>query len=160
MKNWWQSLNQREQWFVGGGSTIILLVFFYVFIWSSFTASLANTKNIVLYQQNLLAWMQQAEQKIMRLRSSGNKVQTINSSNFLSTLDSTLKQQNLTSYAGTIRQTSSNKAEIKFTHVPFDEFIKWANALWSKYNIKITQIAIKPDLHTQGLVNIQVNFIF
>ena len=159
MKEWWQSLNQREQILIGGGSAALLLVILYLFVWSPFTAGIAVKKSYVTYQQNLVDWMQEADAHLIKLRSTGDvQTQKIDNSQLLSTVDSTLQQANLNAYSDSIQQTSNNKVLVKFKNVPFDIMIAWIDRLWKQHAIKVEQISIKPDASTRGIVTAEVFF--
>ncbi len=158
MKSWWKSLNQREQLFVGGGSITAIVVLFYLFIWSPFTTHLANTEHYVAYQQNLVSWMKQASQKLQILGGSATKVQKISNSELLSTLDTTIKKQQLASFMNGMQQSDNNTVLVKFKKVPFDYLIAWIDSLWKQYEIKVQRINITPNIQKNGLVAANVYF--
>lgn len=159
IQQWWKNLNLREQVITGGGGAIAIVLLFYLFIWSPFTASLITTKNYVLYQQNLVAWMQQAEQKLQTLTATGNTIQKISNSDLLTTLDTTLKQHQLAAFMNGMQQTDNNTVLVRFNKVPFDSLIAWINSLWNNYEIKVQQINIIPKPEKNGLVAAQVYFV-
>lgn len=142
MKAWWENLAQREKILVAGGGTILALLILYQFIIAPIHHGLANSRNTLAADQELLGWMQTASQKIIALQSQGTLGQFVGSEALLTTTQQSVHASAIGSSVTSIQQNTNNTVEVKFNKVAFDALTQWQIDLRKQFGIQAKQLLI------------------
>jgi len=151
LQQWWLSLtfSQRRIASVGGIAFGILL--FYLLIWFPLVSSVSNHRNEIIAEQQLVLEMQQSKADILYLRSMNTQVQGSSNLPLLTTVDQTLRDQQVNGQLTQIQETSDDKVKLAFSTVTYDELVSWLEVLASQYGIQVEQIHITAT-NTTGVV--------
>jgi general secretion pathway protein M len=57
LRKYWENLNPRERWLVGGGAAVVVLLFLYTLVWDPWQRSLEQLRTGVPAKQATLQWM-------------------------------------------------------------------------------------------------------
>ena len=140
MKDWFESLDAREQVFVSAGSVILVLVLIYGLAWAPLDKKHAALRSDVENWQRSIA-------ELRPLRVTGtNGAQpsvtpaTASQQTPITIVDQTLRSRGLDRYRRRSQPTSSNGIRITFEDVAFDELVLWLGDLSEQYEMHV-QIA-------------------
>lgn len=137
MRHWFESLEVREQLFVGIGALVVVLAIAYAFIWSplerNHTAKMANVSD---WQRSLAELrplkgvLQNAAQSPGSGRASARQAPII-------VVDQTLRSRGLEQFRKRSQPTSSNGIRVEFENVAFDDLIQWLGDLSVQYAMHV-----------------------
>jgi general secretion pathway protein M len=142
MKAWWGNLAQREKILVGSGGAVLIVLIVYQFIIAPIHHGLTNLRNSVITDQELVAWMQTASQKIQALQSQGSAGQLVNPAALLSTTQQSVHASPIGGSLTSLQQNANNTVEVKFNKVSFDNLTQWQIDLRQRYGIQAKQLLI------------------
>lgn len=126
LKSRWESLADRERKMLIIGSILVAIILLYIFIWNPISSTAADYKNKVKSQQNLLIYLKNSWQHILRLKARGiNVSMTAPSGNILSVVEQSAASHQLSSYLKQVAQPEPNTVTLTFDNVPFDNVISW-----------------------------------
>jgi general secretion pathway protein M len=148
MKEWWLNLTPREQQLLSIGSVILVIALFYLFIWQPLVSSIDDLNDTIAGQQQLLAWMNSTTPQLIEARNMSKPIAQIDANLLLSTIDQSLKAKPISDKPPEINQTESNKVQVKFVTVGFDNLIAWLNDLWQNNDILVSQATITSSKST------------
>lgn len=149
LKQRWQQLAIREQVILFAGSIIVVILLAYQFIYSPFQEAIAEKQQAISNQEQLLAWMKKADEKIERLQVNSHEKKTRHQKSLLTVAAESLKKNALTPTA--IGQAANDKITITFNVVSFNQLIQWLVTLWQTYGIEVYQATITAKEET-GMV--------
>lgn len=138
MKDWFNSLEQRERIFVGAGIVVVALALFYVAVWMPLERSrVALATNIALWEQSLaelrpLRGIQPATTSDTRI-SPANAQQTP-----VVIVDQSLRARGLDRSLKRSQPTTSNGIRVEFENVAFDDLVLWLGDLSRQYAMDVT----------------------
>ena len=138
MKDWFASLEQREQIFVGTGAVLVLLAVLYAFIWvpldtgqKSMSASVSNWEQSLAELKPLKGI--QATATVSGQAGNGGAQQTP-----VVIVDQTLRARGLDRSLKRSQPTTSNGIRVEFENVAFDELVLWLGDLSGQYGMHVT----------------------
>ena len=130
MKDWFNDLETREQFFVAVGGIFVVVALFYVLIWMPFD------KNHRQLQDSVANWERSlAELGPLRglVANAGNQDQSqgrVNSNQApIIIVDQTLRGRGLEQYRRRSQPTTSNGIRVELEGIPFDEMVLWLGDL-------------------------------
>lgn len=136
MRVWFESLQPREQLFVGIGALAVVLVILWGLIWLPLTR---GHKNL---QQSVVDW----EQSLAELRPLGAAVQSgagpgqqntqTSNQTAVVIVDQTLRARGLNTTMQRSRPTS-NGIQVEFENVAFDELVLWLGDLSAQHALEV-----------------------
>jgi general secretion pathway protein M len=138
MKDWFESLEQREQIFVGGGGIAVFIAIVYAFIWVPLdTGQQTLLKDVSSWQQSL------AELKPLKgLQPANPGAGPGNVSAAQQTpvviVDQTLRARGLDRSLKRSQPTTSNGIRVEFENVAFDDLVLWLGDLSGQYGMSVT----------------------
>lgn len=126
MKQWWQSLNQREQYLVQGGAVLVGLVLLWLWVWQPVTAYNGNLQTALAnaIADNATLRKQQAA------HPNGNDTAPDTSSNLQRAVGNVLKQYQLT---GKNMSSEGNTITLKLEAAPFDPLVQFLATMERQY---------------------------
>ena len=137
MKNWFDSLEERERQFVSIGAIVVLITLLYVLVWTPLNAKQTALQNDI----------QQLQRSIIDLRplrvssASGDptrpKPKNTSQQSPLIIVDQTLQGRGLDRYRRNSQPTSSNGIRVVFEDVAFDDLVLWLGDLSEQYAMHV-----------------------
>ena len=136
MKDWLDSLEQRERIFVIGGAVAVTLALLYAFVWTPLDNGHRSMQvSVDSWQRSLtelrpLRGMQSAPTN--NARPAANMQQTP-----VVIVDSTLRARGLDRSLQRSQPTTSNGIRVEFESVAFDDLVLWLDDLSSQYAMEV-----------------------
>lgn len=151
MKNYLNSLNERERWMLIGAVIFLLFYGYYILLYAPLSNKLQQ--EITLFQEkiNTLDWMKQIQQKGISTKSK----KSVDHNQLLGLIDSELKGNKALHFPYQLQQTASGDIQINFEQVPFNLFIAWLSRLNDEYNINVKQMEIEHS-NTPGVTRLLI----
>lgn len=137
MREWFESLEQRERLFVGGGAILVIVILFYAFIWTPLDRSHAQLASSVSAWERSLAELRPL--KGMQVTAAptpsvpGGAGQTP-----VVIVDQTLRARGLDRSLQRSQPTTSNGIRVEFEDVAFDDLVLWLGDLSAQYAMDVT----------------------
>lgn len=142
-KKWWDNLAAREQRIVKWGS-VAACVLTYIFVfWQPIHDKIDELQVKNQRQHELLLWMQQAERKLKRGNKVANKKRVKVVGSLLTTIDNSIRQNQLSNDASEIKKVDNKQVQVKFKSVGFKRLMSWLQKLQSKYLINIAKTTMR-----------------
>ena len=138
MRDWFESLEQRERLFVGGGAIVVVIALFYVFIWMPLDKSHRELSSSVSTWERSLAELRPL--KGMQVPAAGNN-RTVPSGagqTPVVIVDQTLRARGLDRSLQRSQPTTSNGIRVEFENVAFDDLVLWLGDLSAQYAMDVT----------------------
>ncbi|GDY27716.1 MULTISPECIES: type II secretion system protein GspM [unclassified Agarivorans] len=134
MKQWWQSLNKREQNLVMAAAAVVALAILYWGIWSPIANANETAKQRLLNQQQTLIWAQQQGELII---ASGPSQKNAGKVNVSQSVSSSARQQRITISR---IQPKGDEVEVWIENVPFNQLMTWLKMLSQRYGIVVENV--------------------
>ena len=136
MKDWFASLEQREQQFVTVGAIAVVLAVVYLGIWSPLEKSHTSMQeDVVTWQQSL------SDLKALRPRlaaAGGSPTQATSTGQTpIIIVDQTLRSRGLDRFRSRSQPVSSNGIRVDFENVAFDELVIWLGDVSSQHGMHV-----------------------
>jgi type II secretory pathway component PulM len=144
MKKFWLSLSLREKQWVAVGSLILILFTLYQLSWAPFVNKVKNLRESVQHKQVLLAWMQEANQRIHQLtRSNVSEIKT--SVSLLNLVQTEIDKTSLAKNVSQLQQADTDYVQLSFQKVSFDKLIEWMFAMTKEHQLIIAETSLIPS---------------
>lgn len=154
MKDWFDSLEQRERLFIGGGAVVMAVALFYAFIWLPLDNShAALTESIATWERSLaelrpLKGMQLPTGDAAPVAPAGAGQTPV------VIVDRTLRARGLDRSLQRSQPTTSNGIRVEFENVAFDDLVLWLGDLSGEYAMEVTSGSFSAGARTSaGRVN-------
>jgi type II secretory pathway component PulM len=155
----WQHLSKREQYLLAGATTVIGLTFIYKIIISPLNTAIADYRQGVIKDQELLVFMQAAAPRIMAERGEVKPTQTITTNELLPTIENSLKEEGLLDKnLSELNLVDGNGVHMQFAQVDFNLLLLWLVGLREKYGISVDTFNATPT-DQPGIVNVDLQII-
>lgn len=149
MRNYWNTLNERERWMLIIAGLCLSIYLFYSFIYAPLKNSLAAKSAQLVEKKDTLIWMQQAKAAKHSVATRKN----LNNRQLLTLLSDQLKTGHLQKYAHQMEQTSAGDVQLSFNEVPFQTLLTWLENLSKTYVISVKQLNAERT-ETRGVVKL------
>jgi general secretion pathway protein M len=137
MKDWFETLEMRERWFVAVGAFVVALALIYGLVWAPLDTKHAALKSDVDNWQRSLAELR----PLRSTASTGNQSQSNSVSGAqlspIIIVDQTLRSRGLDRYRQRSQPTASNGIRVEFENVSFDELVLWLGDLSDQYAMHV-----------------------
>ncbi len=143
MKEWWFNLSLREKQTVSLGGAAVLIGILYLLIWSPLHSSVTGFRDQIEHNQNLLSWMQTADEKIQAAEKMGQKPATHSTASRLTTVQNELKKSPIANNITQLVQADNDSVKLNFQKVDFDLLMIWLTELWQQQGLIVTQLTTK-----------------
>lgn len=151
MKEWWNSLEKREQRLVLWGGAVVVLLIYYFAILSPMQNKISTLKKGIANNSELLVWMKKAKSDVKRAEQNRVKSTSSRAKSLLTLVDNSIKQKRLSAAVTEIKQINKNEVQAKFKDVIFDTLIDWLQQIQKRESINIKKIVLRRT-DTEGLV--------
>jgi general secretion pathway protein M len=154
MKDWFDSLEIREKYFVSIGAVIATLGLAYGLVWAPLDRSHDMLRaDVSLWQDSL--------QALRPLRNSANSADSNNGSGNtgaqqspIIVVDQTLRSRGLDPYRKRSQPTTSNGIRVEFENVAFDDLVLWLGDLSRQYDMNVQAGSFSPGSRSNpGRIN-------
>jgi len=137
MKDWFESLESREQLFVGLGAVIVVVALMYGFIWAPLDRNHDSMATSVDDWQRSLAELQPLKGLAQSgSQASGSTVKAGQQAPII-VVDQTLRSRGLEQFRRRSQPTSSNGIRVEFENVAFDDLVLWLGDLSAQHAMHV-----------------------
>lgn len=155
VKQWFNSLAQREQKMVLS-AFVVIVVFVIYSSWTSFTSHIENLQHRVNNQQGIQSWMQQSANEVKQLRGSGaTGARPKGKQLLLGLIDRSAKQNKLGNSLQKVQPEGDQGVRVWLEKAAFDNIVTWLDNLQYKHGLVITDISVDSQ-EVPGTVNARV----
>ncbi len=158
LKQWYNSLPQKEQWMVSGTGLLIIITLFYLIIWEPIHVGLQTEQKKQQSQNEILIWMQKAATEVRTLRASGSRG-TVRDKNKPTTLviEQAINNAGLKPSVKKIESSGNNGARVTLNEASFNQILVWLNTLSTHNGILVTSANIERS-DKPGRANARLSF--
>ncbi len=158
LKQWYNSLPQKEQWMVSGTGLLIIITLFYLIIWEPIHVGLQPEQKKQQSQNEILIWMQKAATEVRTLRASGSRG-TVRDKNKPTTLviEQAINNAGLKPSVKKIESSGNNGARVTLNEASFNQILVWLNTLSTHNGILVTSANIERS-DKPGRANARLSF--
>ena len=138
MKDWFESLEQREQVFVSAGALVVFVALVYAFVWLPLDSGQRTMSASVSTWERSLAELKPL--KGMQVASSGSTPDTGSGvgQTPVVIVDQTLRARGLDRALKRSQPTTSSGIRVEFENVAFDDLVLWLGDLSNQYSMHVT----------------------
>jgi general secretion pathway protein M len=155
MKEWFDSLDDREQKIVLAAATVVVLAVLYLAIWVPLNNGHKRMSAAVGTWQSSLEMLQPLKGRINSGGNSQISPQNLNQP-LVVVVDSTLRVRNLNT-ALKRSQPTGNNIRVEFENVAFDDLMVWLGDLSAQYALQVQSGSFSmTGAENQGRVNAQM----
>jgi general secretion pathway protein M len=119
----WRELGPRERIMVAGAGGLLVIVLFYLLLWSPMQQDIARLRASVPKERAKLAMMQAQASQVAQLRTSAGQAPPIG--NLLSTLEQSAVTRGLRQNINRIEPEGAAGARVSFDEVSFNALVGW-----------------------------------
>jgi len=136
MKDWFANLEQREQWFVGIGGIVAILVILWALVWIPFDKGHNDLRTSVSTWEGALADLRVIRASMDAAPSTGPARPVATAQSPVVVVDQTLRERAL-SNAATRQQPTPNGVRVEFENVVFDQLVLWLGDLSNQHAMEV-----------------------
>jgi general secretion pathway protein M len=137
MKDWFDSLQERERIFLIAGAAIVFIALVYGLMWAPLDKNQRQMATSVANWERSLAELRPFKAKI----ASGGQTVRLPLANATQSpiviVDQTLRSRGLEQYRRRSQPTSTNGIRVEFENVAFDELVLWLGDLGAQYDMHV-----------------------
>ncbi len=137
MKDWFESLDPRERWFVSVGAAIVTVALIYGLGWAPLDKKHVLLMADVANWERSLANLQPLRVDQANDGQSGPAVILGSQQSPIIIVDQTLRSRGLDRYRKRSQPTASNGIRVEFEDVAFDELVLWLGDLSEQYAMHV-----------------------
>ncbi|BCA96224.1 general secretion pathway protein GspM [Legionella antarctica] len=141
MKNYLNTLNEREKWMVIIAAIFLFTYGYYLVLYVPLSTMVTQKTTQLNEKIETLAWMQ----KIKRQGHSSKTKQTLDNSQLLTLLATQLKDNPTLKFPYQLQQTGSGDIQLTFDTVPFKLFMSWLAKINERYTLTIKQFDVQQN---------------
>jgi len=138
MKDWFKALQQREQIFVAGGATAVLIAVFYTFVWEPLDSGQKTLSAGVASWERSLAELRPLKGLQQTAAGNASVVSDAAQQTPVVIVDQTLRARGLDRALKRSQPTTSDGIRVEFDNVAFDDLVLWLGDLGSQYGMQVT----------------------
>lgn len=149
----WQGLNPRERWLVGGGALVLLVMLLYAFAWQPVASGDKRLRARLPQLRADAAAVQAGALEVQRLRAAAPAVPPPD--NVQAALEAAVRGANWQN--ATVQPVDATRARVIVPSVEFDRWVAWVGRLRTEQRLLLDSGEIEA-LPSPGLV--KVNAVF
>lgn len=123
--NWWQQHSHREQILLASMVIFVISLLFYLAFWQPLAEQVDNLRTNVRDTQQLLSWMQDAENTLTQLRSQRLMNAVADNQPLVLKLEQSMQNYSQLNRQAKLQQLSQTRVLITFDQISFDTLITW-----------------------------------
>lgn len=154
---YYQNLSQRDQRLALATTVLLVITLFYTMVWEPIHNNLDRQKQDLIVQQDIYAWMKNAQTEVVSLKQSGgNRGKIIKANSPVSiVVEQSANTSGLKKHINKIESSGKNSAQIKIESISFDQMLLWINTLNTRYGIFVSSAKIERTRKV-GMVNVRL----
>jgi general secretion pathway protein M len=158
MKEWFESLEQRERRLILSGGITLLVLGIYFLGWEPFINGLHDLRESTQRKQLELAWMQNAVQEVKQLQATqSTPVRFSSGQSLLGVIDRSAKTKQLGDSVKRVQPDGTSKARVWLENAKFDTVVGWLEELEIRYGVSVDTITFEKQ-EEEGLVDARISF--
>ncbi len=158
LKQWFNSLPQKERWMVSGTALLIVVTLFYLIVWEPLHDGLKTEQQKQQVQKEILFWMQQAATEVKTLRAAGNRgVVRDRNKPITLVIEQSINNAGLKSSVRKIESSGNNGARVTLNEASFNQILVWLNTLATHNGIQVVSANIERG-SKPGRTNVRLSF--
>lgn len=151
MKDYLNTLNEREKWMVLLGGACLFIYVYYALLYAPLARHVVQKNALLIEKINTLKWMNDVKKE----DGASHTKQTVDNNQLLTALASQLKNNQTLSFPFQLQQTASGDIQLTFESVPFQAFLAWLAQMNAQYTMTIKQLDAEKT-KTQGLTRLMI----
>lgn len=137
MKDWFDSLNQRERQFVLGGAVIVAISLIYGLAWAPFDKQYKELEANTVRLERAIVDLRSIRAILKSGNSSGSPFVSQNQQSPIIIVDQTLRSRGLDRYRKRSQPSGSNGIRVEFENVAFDDLVIWLGDLVERHAMHV-----------------------
>ena len=137
MKDWFDSLESREQAFVAAGAVIVVVALIYALLWMPLDKSHRQVQQSVADWERSLAELGPLRALVANAGSEAPRGAVDVGQAPIIIVDQTLRSRGLEQYRRRSQPTTSNGIRVELESVPFDEMVLWLGDLSDQFGLHV-----------------------
>ena len=143
MKNWFQSLDEREQLFVVLAAVVFAIAVFYLAVWMPLDRGQKSLSSSVSSWRNALADLRILQSDLQDPGSTQTQIAGLDQS-LVVVVDETLRSRGLYTALQRSQPTGNNGIRIEFQNAAFDDLVLWLGDLSARYKLQVLSASFTP----------------
>ncbi len=143
MKEWWESISERERLMVGGAGMFLLAAGIYLFVFVPVAERFAELRKSVPEKRQELAWMEDAALEVRALQRGGQTKAQKSGGSVMTIIDKSAKQLGLGKKLKRIEPDGQNGAKVWLEDLPHDDVMRWLYSLKNKYGVAAASLSLE-----------------
>ena len=157
LRNWYESLQERDRRLVWLMSGIITLLLIYLIIWEPLQNNLQQQREKADSQRQLLSWMKEAAAEVRTLQAAGVKSRQNQNPQPITTLaERSAQGAGIRPNIKKLESEGDNGAKVQIEGADFRRLAQWLGNLEQNYGIKIKNLTINRTKES-GLVDARLS---
>ena len=136
MKDWFETLQPREQVSVLVAAVFVVFAILYFAIWTPLTSSQSSLSSSVVTWERALAELRPLKTAVRATGASTAPVAGAGQS-LVVIVDTTLNKYNLSSSLQRSQPTGPNGIRVEFEEAAFDDLVRWLGGISSSYGMQV-----------------------
>lgn len=132
MNAWWQSLEERERWFVGGLGVFLVVFLFYLILIEPLFSTAREYREKTAMAERELSWMREA---VTMLPKNPGAPTGATDDSLTVIVDRTSGRHRLVT--ASTRQVPPDGLRVKLDDASFDSIVSWLGDLHSRFGVQI-----------------------
>ena len=137
MRDWYETLEAREQVFVLIGAVFVAIALIYFLLWAPLDKSHKQAAASVSDWEHSLAELQPLRSAVASDRSGTSRFTSSSQQAPIIIVDQTLRSRGLEQYRRRSQPTGNNGIRVEFENVAFDELVLWLGELGAQHNLHV-----------------------
>ena len=138
MRNWFESLEQRERLFVSAGGVVLLVALIYAFIWLPLDKGQQSMSASIATWERSLADLQPLSGLHSGNPNSGLASGVSSQQTPVVIVDQTLRARGLDNSLKRSQPTTTNGIRVEFDNIAFDDLVLWLGDLSTHFGMHVT----------------------
>lgn len=139
LTNYWQSLKPQEQRLLSIAGVIFIIFFFVMVIYRPLNNAVAEAKQELSKQQELLQFVQQS---VVQIKAKGGSVKAVSGGNVTQVVNSTRSRYQIEIAR---MQPSGEGLRLNIDSVPFNQLLSWLDDIVKNHGVTISNIELSLD---------------
>jgi len=157
MKNWYNSLSQRERMLVSYGSIVVTIILLWLLAVKPLYNKHVKLNNLITSQHKSLATMQEQSIQIKQLQQLGtNKPVVNNSQNPQQLIERSLQTWRLKDSLERMQSQGSNAVRLTLKNANADRVMRFLYELENKYALSIAGMSVSTKKKEPGLADFRL----
>ena len=139
LTNYWQSLKPQEKRLLSIAGVIFIIFFFVMVIYRPLNNAVAEAKQELSKQQELLQFVQQS---VVQIKAKGGSVKAVSGGNVTQVVNSTRSRYQIEIAR---MQPSGEGLRLNIDSVPFNQLLSWLDDIVKNHGVTISNIELSLD---------------